>query len=179
MQCPVVGQLFAPIHLCKHAFFGASEQNCSLQSAIIRLTSSQTGVNENPLYLEVGATFVMPQQAARKSCERQLRVRWQTRSRHATPPRKSTPRKPFPVKGWNEALITYIISASSSRHPISREVYDKTWVGTRSWRNNIKPDPHQATTHRALARGWQSSVLVLYISITSCIDRGTPSSLYL
>jgi len=41
----------------------------------------------------------------------------------------------FPVKGWNEALITYIISASSSRHPISRGVYEKTWVGTRSWRN--------------------------------------------
>jgi hypothetical protein len=41
----------------------------------------------------------------------------------------------FPVKGWNEALITYIISASSSRHPISREVYEKTWVGTRNWRN--------------------------------------------
>src|SRR5579871_3382103 len=41
----------------------------------------------------------------------------------------------FPVKGWNEALITYIISASSSRHPIAREVYEKTWVGTRSWRN--------------------------------------------
>jgi len=41
----------------------------------------------------------------------------------------------FPVKGWNEALITYIISASSSRHPITREVYEKTWVGTRNWKN--------------------------------------------
>jgi hypothetical protein len=41
----------------------------------------------------------------------------------------------FPVKGWNEGLITYIISASSRRHPISREVYEKTWVGTRNWRN--------------------------------------------
>src|SRR5258708_32679166 len=41
----------------------------------------------------------------------------------------------FPVKGWNEALIAYIISASSSRHPISKEVYEKTWVNTRSWRN--------------------------------------------
>jgi hypothetical protein len=41
----------------------------------------------------------------------------------------------FPVKGWNEALITYIISASSSRHPITRGVYEKTWVGTRNWRN--------------------------------------------
>src|SRR5258707_3803122 len=41
----------------------------------------------------------------------------------------------FPVKGWNEALITYIISASSSRHPISREVYENPCVNTRSWRN--------------------------------------------
>ncbi len=41
----------------------------------------------------------------------------------------------FPVKGWNEALITYIISASSSLHPITRGVYEKTWVGTRNWRN--------------------------------------------
>src|SRR5215475_1235927 len=41
----------------------------------------------------------------------------------------------FPVKGWNEALITDIISASSNRHPISRDVYEKTWVGTRNWRN--------------------------------------------
>jgi hypothetical protein len=41
----------------------------------------------------------------------------------------------FPVKGWNEALITYIISAASNRHPISKDVYEKTWVGTRNWRN--------------------------------------------
>jgi hypothetical protein len=43
--------------------------------------------------------------------------------------------KNFPVKGWNEALITYIIAASSSEHPISKEVYEKTWVNTRNWRN--------------------------------------------
>jgi hypothetical protein len=41
----------------------------------------------------------------------------------------------FPVKGWNEALITYIVSASSRRHSVSKEVYEKTWVSTRSWRN--------------------------------------------
>ncbi len=41
----------------------------------------------------------------------------------------------FPVKGWNEALVTYIMAASSSRHPISRDVYEKTWVDTRNWRN--------------------------------------------
>jgi hypothetical protein len=41
----------------------------------------------------------------------------------------------FPVRGWNEALITYIISASSARHSISKEVYEHTWVSTRNWRN--------------------------------------------
>src|SRR5258708_34795163 len=41
----------------------------------------------------------------------------------------------FPVKGWNEALITYIISASSSRHPITRADYEKTWVVTRNCTN--------------------------------------------
>jgi hypothetical protein len=41
----------------------------------------------------------------------------------------------FPVRGWNEALITYIIAASSRRHPVSKDVYEKSWVGTRNWRN--------------------------------------------
>jgi hypothetical protein len=43
----------------------------------------------------------------------------------------------FPIKGWNEALITYIMAASSGRrlHRISKEVYEKTWVSTRNWRN--------------------------------------------
>jgi len=41
----------------------------------------------------------------------------------------------FPVKGWNEALITYIISASSRRHAISKDVYERTWINTRSWKN--------------------------------------------
>jgi hypothetical protein len=41
----------------------------------------------------------------------------------------------FPVKGWNEALITYIISAASGRHSVSKEVYERTWVSPRNWRN--------------------------------------------
>ena len=43
----------------------------------------------------------------------------------------------FPIKGWNEALITYIMAASPSRqrNRISKEVYENTWVNTRSWRN--------------------------------------------
>lgn len=41
----------------------------------------------------------------------------------------------FEVKGWNEALVTYIMAASSRRHAISRAVYEKSWAGRRSWRN--------------------------------------------
>jgi hypothetical protein len=41
----------------------------------------------------------------------------------------------FPIRGWNEALITYIMAASSRRHPVSKDVYEKSWVGTRNWRN--------------------------------------------
>jgi hypothetical protein len=41
----------------------------------------------------------------------------------------------FPVYGWDECLITYIISASSSTHPISKELYENCWVKSDSWRN--------------------------------------------
>lgn len=33
----------------------------------------------------------------------------------------------FPIRGWNECLITYIMAAASPYHPISREVYEKCW----------------------------------------------------
>ena len=41
----------------------------------------------------------------------------------------------FPVYGWDEALITYIMAASSPTHPISRTLYENSWVRSRSWRN--------------------------------------------
>lgn len=41
----------------------------------------------------------------------------------------------FPVYGWDEALITYIIAASSPYHSISKEVYENCWVKSASWRN--------------------------------------------
>ena len=41
----------------------------------------------------------------------------------------------FPVWGWNECLITYIMSAASPRHGIAKEVYDGTWVGSGGFRN--------------------------------------------
>lgn len=41
----------------------------------------------------------------------------------------------FPVYGYDEALITYIISASSPSHPISKELYENSWVKSASWKN--------------------------------------------
>ncbi|MEP6926330.1 MAG: glucoamylase family protein, partial [Ginsengibacter sp.] len=39
------------------------------------------------------------------------------------------------VYGYDEALITYIISASSPWHPISKELYQNSWVKSASWKN--------------------------------------------
>ena len=35
----------------------------------------------------------------------------------------------FPIRGWNECLITYIMAASSPYHPISAQVYEECWKG--------------------------------------------------
>jgi hypothetical protein len=42
----------------------------------------------------------------------------------------------FPIRGWNECLITYIISASSPTHPISSDVYYNGWVNSTSYIND-------------------------------------------
>lgn len=34
----------------------------------------------------------------------------------------------LPIRGWNEAFITYVLAASSPTHPIKPEVYQNTWV---------------------------------------------------
>ena len=44
----------------------------------------------------------------------------------------------FPVYGWDEALITYIIAAASPYHSISKELYENTWVKSASWKNEKK-----------------------------------------
>ncbi len=41
----------------------------------------------------------------------------------------------FPVWGWNECLITYIMAASSPRHSISKAIYDGTWAGSQGFKN--------------------------------------------
>jgi hypothetical protein len=41
----------------------------------------------------------------------------------------------FPVWGWDEALITYVIAAASPHHAIARDAYEHTWVGSQGWKN--------------------------------------------
>lgn len=41
----------------------------------------------------------------------------------------------FPIWGYNEALITYIMAASSRFYPIDKKAYDHTWTGSQTWRN--------------------------------------------
>ena len=44
----------------------------------------------------------------------------------------------FPVYGYDEALITYIVAASSLYHSISKELYENSWVKSSSWKNGKK-----------------------------------------
>lgn len=39
------------------------------------------------------------------------------------------------IKGWNEALITYVMAASSTTHPITKAVYDNGWASNGNMRN--------------------------------------------
>ena len=41
----------------------------------------------------------------------------------------------LPVSGWNEALIVYVLAASSPTHPIDRSVYDNGWAKSGAIRN--------------------------------------------
>jgi hypothetical protein len=39
------------------------------------------------------------------------------------------------IKGWNEALITYVMAASSTTYPITKAVYDNGWASNGNMRN--------------------------------------------
>lgn len=41
----------------------------------------------------------------------------------------------LPVKGWNEALMVYVLAAASPTHTIPKSVYDSGWAGNGSIRN--------------------------------------------
>lgn len=39
------------------------------------------------------------------------------------------------IKGWNESLISYVLAASSTTHPISKQVYDNGWASNGNFKN--------------------------------------------
>lgn len=39
------------------------------------------------------------------------------------------------IRGWNECLITYVLAASSTTHPIDLSTYQKGWAGNGSMKN--------------------------------------------
>lgn len=39
------------------------------------------------------------------------------------------------INGWNEALVTYVLAASSTSHPVPKAVYDNGWAGNGSMKN--------------------------------------------
>ncbi len=44
----------------------------------------------------------------------------------------------FPLHGYNEALITYVLAASGSRYPVSNKVYDNGWAMSNFFFNGKK-----------------------------------------
>lgn len=42
----------------------------------------------------------------------------------------------LPIRGWNEALIVYVLAASSPTHPVSAEVYHEGWAANGNIVNN-------------------------------------------
>lgn len=66
---------------------------------------------------------------------------WYTREGQAVLYRHWSPRSGWamnePIVGWNEALITYVLAASSPTHPISADVYHQGWGRNRSMKPTV------------------------------------------
>ena len=45
--------------------------------------------------------------------------------------------KDFAIRGWNEALIVYVLAASSETYPIEKEVYEQGWARNGNMRNTF------------------------------------------
>jgi hypothetical protein len=41
----------------------------------------------------------------------------------------------FPIRGFNECLITYILAASADRYPVSSDIYDRGWAQSDFFKN--------------------------------------------
>lgn len=56
----------------------------------------------------------------------------------------------MPIQGWNEALIVYVLAASSPTHPIGREVYAEGWARGGAMRNGQVVLRYRAAAGRGL-----------------------------
>jgi hypothetical protein len=43
----------------------------------------------------------------------------------------------LPIRGWNEALITYVLALGSPAHPIAQQVYDQSWTHAAYKNDNV------------------------------------------
>lgn len=41
----------------------------------------------------------------------------------------------FPIRGWNECLVAYVLAAGSPTWPIDRQIYERCWVGSPTFLN--------------------------------------------
>ncbi|MFO1150453.1 MAG: glucoamylase family protein [Alsobacter sp.] len=41
----------------------------------------------------------------------------------------------FPIRGWNECLVTYVLAAGSPTWPIGRQTYERCWIDSPTFRN--------------------------------------------
>jgi hypothetical protein len=41
----------------------------------------------------------------------------------------------FPIRGWNECLVTYVLAAASPTWPVARRIYERCWVDSPSFLN--------------------------------------------
>jgi hypothetical protein len=61
----------------------------------------------------------------------------------------------FPIEGYNECLITYVLAASSPTHPIPAAAYHEGWARGGRIRNNADPKtpgPHLELNHQGDSR---------------------------
>jgi hypothetical protein len=61
----------------------------------------------------------------------------------------------FPIEGYNECLITYVLAASSPTQPIPAAAYHEGWARGGRIKNNIDPKktaPHLELNHQGVTR---------------------------
>ncbi len=53
---------------------------------------------------------------------------------HRSPNRPWAPTS-LPIRGWNEALVVFVLASGSARHPVSPDAYHRFWAQAEAFRN--------------------------------------------